>query len=102
MASRKNEQRRLRVLGKREDVRVARPQNRLDFCGAAVSQAQPDYVRWRSAEDTSLPEVVVLGDDREPMRTRIRPYDLVIRGGESELAHVCGLRIESASCLASE
>ncbi len=72
---------------------MSRAKHRLNICGATVAQPHPDHLRRVSAPEAPLTEVVVLRDDREPVRSRILPDCLVVRRLQPELTHVRRARI---------
>lgn len=89
---------------------LARPlrrpaQERFDIGRPAVAESDPDDPGRCPAKRASLPRIIVLGDDQEARAGRKRPNGLVLRRGESELAHVrrAGVEIrESAGELGRE
>ena len=72
---------------------MSRAKHRLNICGATVAEPHPDHLRRVSALEAPLTEVIILRDDREPVRTRVLPNALVVRRLQPERTHVRRARI---------
>ncbi len=73
---------------------MPRAQQRLDIGRSAVPQPYPDHLRWHPTEEAPLPEIIVLGDDEEPLRCRVCPDGLIVSRCEAELPYMCRVGVE--------
>lgn len=84
-----NQQRGDRITSETSDPLPASTKELFDFGGCAVSDSEPNHLRWSTENETPLPEVVVLGDDGEAMCRSPLPDGLVVGAFESQRPHVC-------------
>lgn len=59
--------------------RQCSPQKVFNFSGAAVSYAKPNEFRWMPDENAALLKVEILGNNREPVVSRVVPDFRIFR-----------------------
>jgi len=64
-----------------------------DLCRSSIAYLEPHNLRWRSLNETPLPEVVVLRDDGEAILARMLPDPAVGPGTESNAVNMRASRV---------
>ena len=78
LRSRDDEQRGHLIFRECDNCRVPTAQCSLNISGGAIAKPGPNNFRRRASQETSLPEIVTLGDDEIAAIARMQPNLLVI------------------------
>ncbi len=91
--SRDNEKRSHLIFRECNDCRIPTAQCSFNISGGAIAKLGPENLRRRASQETTLPEIVIFGDDEIATITRMQPNLLVISRRQTHIANVRRSRV---------